>query len=112
MTTSRVCVRVGRAAVGGPAGVADGEPAGDGALAQDALQHLHAAGRAPHVESAALAQHRDAGRVVPAVLELLQALDDDGDGVLLTDVPDDSAHGSAFLLLLGLLLVHGAPARG
>ena len=39
------------------------------------------------------ADNGDAGTVVAAVLQSAEPFDDDVDGVLLSDVPDDSAHG-------------------
>ena len=46
-------------------------------------------GGAAHLERAVL-QDRHPRGVVAAVLELLQSVDDDADGVLLTDIADDS----------------------
>ena len=62
------------------------------ALAQQAFEHLDAAGRAPDLESLG-PQHGHAGRVVAAVLEALEPLHDDADRVLVADVADDAAHG-------------------
>ena len=55
-------------------------------------QVAHPAGLLGHPDPAA-AQHGDAGRVVAAVLEAGQSLEDDGGRVLAADVADDSAHG-------------------
>jgi len=41
----------------------------------------------------AVVQDRDARRVVAAVLEALEPLDDDRHRVLVADVTDDPAHG-------------------
>ena len=71
-----------------------------GLLTQDRLEVLHAAGGAADLERPVL-QDGHARGVVAAVLELLQAVDDDADRALLTDVADDSTHRSAFLLLPG-----------
>jgi hypothetical protein len=45
-------------------------------------------------------QHGDPGRVVPAILEASQALDQDGDDVTVGDGSNDSAH-AAFLAMRG-----------
>src|SRR5690606_18116394 len=51
---------------------------------------------APHrpadVQSADIIDHGDAGRVIPAVLQPLEALDEQRLGDLLPDVSDDPAH--------------------
>src|SRR5213594_2561653 len=78
-------------AVGGPARVADPERARHGALTQDPLERLDAPGGAADLELAVL-EHRNPCRVVPAVLQALEPLDDDGHRVLVTDVADDAAH--------------------
>ena len=62
-------VLVGGAAVGGPARVADADAAPQRTLAQEALQHLDAAGGAPDLQPLR-ADHRDARRIIAAVLEL------------------------------------------
>ena len=88
----RVRVLVGGPAVRRPAGVADAQRAG-GRLGADArLEVLQLPGRAHHVQRAAV-HHRQPGRVVAAVLQLLQPRDQDGRRLLLTDVADDAAHG-------------------
>ena len=89
-----VGVLFGGAAVGGPAGVADAE----GAVERDAragrLRGCASLPGARRSSSVALvgAADGDAGRVVAAVFEAAQALDDDGNDFLWADVTDDSAH--------------------
>jgi hypothetical protein len=68
--------------------------------ADDALQvlgerralHLRHAPHAAHAPDAAV-EHRDAGGVIAAVLEALQALGEDGHDIPVGDRSDDSAHG-------------------
>ena len=86
----RVRVGVGGRAVGGPPGVADADLAGE-ALRQRRLEVADPTGPLGHPERLR-AEDGDAGRVVAAVLELGQALDDQRDGGLPADVPHDSAH--------------------
>ena len=54
-------------------------------------QVTHPAGPLGDLDAAA-AEHGDAGRVVAAVLQPGQSLEQDGRGLLAADVPDDSAH--------------------
>ena len=55
------------------------------------LEVRQLAGAAPQVDRA-VAHDRDARRVVAAVLEPPQPVDEDRDDVLRADVADDSAH--------------------
>jgi hypothetical protein len=82
-----------RPAMGGPAGVADAEAALDGAGGDDGLKVAQLAGGAAQLQAARAAGNGDAGRVVAAVFEAAQAFNDDWDGVVWADVPDDSTHG-------------------
>ena len=88
----RMRVLVGRPSMGRPAGMADADASPHGPLAEDALQYLDATCRAPDLESAR-PQHGHAGRVVAAILELLEPVDDDSHRVFVPQVTDDSAHG-------------------
>ena len=91
-----VGVLFGGAAVGGPAGVADAEGAGDGALGEDGFEVAEFARCAAELEcSVGAAGDGDAGRVVAAVFEAAQAFDDDGDGGIRANVSDDSTHGTS-----------------
>jgi hypothetical protein len=96
----RMGVLVGGSPVGGPAGVADPDAAGHRPLAQDTLQDLHPPRGAPHLQPAAGADHGHAGRIISAILQPLEPVDDDPDRALLSDVADDSAHGGAPLLVV------------
>ena len=88
-----VGVLFGGAAVGGPAGVADAEGAVEGMVAQDFFEIAELAGGAADFEESGVgAADGDAGRVVAAVFEAAQALDDDGDDFLTADVANNSAH--------------------
>ena len=49
---------------------------------------------APHFQPRAVAGHGDARRVISAILQALQPLDDDGHHALLAHVSDDTAHVS------------------
>jgi hypothetical protein len=87
-----VGVHVGGGAVGGPAGVGDA----GGALEAGrdlGLQVTHPALGLDHLQARRLRRGDDyARRVVPAVLQALQALQEEGGDVTLADVTDDSAH--------------------
>src|SRR5262249_54851357 len=78
--------------VGRPARVADADGAAERAVAERRLQHLQAAGRPPDLEGAVVSQGGHARGIVAAVLEALEALDDDADRALVTDVSDDPTH--------------------
>jgi hypothetical protein len=88
----RVGVALARHAVRGPAGVRDAQLSVGGALVERIAQLLHLAHGAQAAHVAAAVQHRDAGRIVAAVFEALQALDQDGDDVAVSDRTDDTAH--------------------
>ena len=88
-----VGVLFGGAAVGGPAGVADAVGAVDGVVVEDVFEVAELAGGAAELEAVAIAGDGDAGRVVAAVLEAAQSLNDDGDDFsTVADVTDDAAH--------------------
>ena len=87
----RVGVLLGRPAVRRPARVADAVVAGDRVGGDDVLEVRQLAGAAPQVDRA-VAHDRDAGRVVAAILELPQPVDQDRDDVLRSDVSDDPTH--------------------
>jgi len=91
----RVRVGFGRPAVRGPAGVSDSRFP-DRARGPELLhQAAELARRAVDLE-AAVRQRRDARGVVPPVFEPLQALQEQGRGLLGADVSDDAAHQSTF----------------
>src|SRR5690349_3176960 len=113
--TVRVRVRVvfGRAPMRRPPGVADADRAGHRLVAERRLERLDPADRAPNLKPATI-ENRDTRGIVTAILEALQAIHDDADRALVTDVADDAAHTLTVLLCLpgppGA--VAGAPARG
>jgi hypothetical protein len=82
----------GRAAVGGPARVADAEAAVDGGVGDDGFEVAKLAGGAAQFEAAGATGYGDAGGVVTAVLEAAKTFNDDGDDRLRTDVTNDSTH--------------------
>ena len=70
----------------------------------DLLEVRQLAGAAPQVDRA-VADDRHAGRVVAAVFELPQAVDEDRHDVFGSDVADDSAHMAEFPGPISLALV-------
>ena len=88
----RMGIFFGGAAVGGPAGVSDAVGAVERLEADDFFQIAQLAFGAPDLQAFAVAGDRDSGRVVAAILQLSQALDDDGDDLLLTYISDNAAH--------------------
>ena len=83
------------AAMRGPAGVADAEGAVERMLAQNLFQVGELARRAAHLErGAGWAAHGDARRVVAAVFQAPQPLDDDRNYFLWTDITDNAAHAA------------------
>ncbi len=82
----------GGRAVRGPARVRDAGEAFEMRLVHLARQLGHAAHAARALE-AAVGMHRDAARVVAAIFEPLQALNEDGGDVARGDCADDSTHG-------------------
>ena len=87
----RVRVLFRRTAVGCPAGVPDAVVAADRRRPQGLRQPRHLAGAAAD-RDLPVAHQRDAGRVVTPVLELAEALEQDGDHLTVADVADDAAH--------------------
>ena len=88
----RVSVQVVRTAVGRPAGMGEadrsmGRAVGDGGLEVDQL-----AGPLLDEQVAGVVHQRDPGRIVAAVLEPLEALDQDRARLARTGVTDDAAH--------------------
>src|SRR5690606_40075752 len=92
----RVRVGFGDAAVRGPAGVADADLGGAALGLRGAFHLRHAPGPA-HAVHATVAQHGDAGRVIAAVFQALEALDQDGNHIAVRDGADNSAHIGSFL---------------
>ena len=89
----RVRVRVGRAAVGRPARVADaGRAVGERVRRQVVAQHLELAGALAHAQLAPTVDDGDTGGVVSPVLESSEAREKDGLAVARAYVSDDSTH--------------------
>src|SRR4051794_17626740 len=78
--------------MGGPARVADAEQAVDGAELDGLLEIAQLSFGATNVELIVSAIHGEAGRVVPAILQPLQTLQNDRDRFLRSNVSYDSAH--------------------
>ena len=89
----RMGVAFARHAVGRPARVRDADVAVRRALVERVAQPLHLADGAQTPHLLAAVQHRHAGRVVTAVLQALQALDQDRDDVPVSNRAYDAAHG-------------------
>ena len=87
----RVGVLVGRLAVRGPAGMADAGRAARRLLAEALLQ-IGELALGAHDREALLPQDREARRIIAAVLELAQTLDEQVRAILVADVPNDAAH--------------------
>ena len=91
----RMGVLLGGAAVRSPARVADAERATERVLAQDFFQVAQLAGRAPHRQLVARGTaYGDSGRIISAVFEPPQSLDDDRDHLLGSDISDNAAHAT------------------
>src|SRR5207248_3513968 len=88
----RVGVGVGRGTVGRPARVTDADVRLHGILRQRVLE-VHDLARAAADFEAAAVEHGETGRIVPAVFETLETLDQKWCGVFLTHITDDPAHG-------------------
>jgi hypothetical protein len=74
--------------------VADAEGAVEGLVVEDVFELAQFARGATELEAVAIAADGDARRVVAAIFEATQALDDDGDNFsTFADVPDNSTHG-------------------
>ena len=90
----RVGVEVVRPAVRGPAGVGEADRRVRRAIRDGRLEVDQLAGPLLHEHLAVLVDQRDPGRVVAAVLEAGQPLDQDGAGLAGTGVADDAAHAA------------------
>ena len=90
----RMRVVLGDAAVRGPARVADAQRGREAFGLRGRFHFRHASGAA-HAAHAVVAQHGDAGRVVAAIFQALEAFDQDGNHIAIRDRADDAAHGMA-----------------
>src|ERR1017187_6703570 len=88
----RMRVFLGGAPVRGPARVPNAIRAVHGVQPDGFFQVAQLAGRAPHGELTVIAIYRQAGRVVAAVLQALQAFQDDRNRLAVADVADDAAY--------------------
>ena len=88
----RVRVLLGRTAVRRPPRVADAVLAVDRVDRDGFLQPRQLAGAAPQLDRA-VADDGDARRVVAAILQAAETVDQDRKDLLLADIPDDPAHG-------------------
>ena len=89
----RMGILFGGAAMGGPAGVSDTVSAIERLEADDFFEIAQLAFGAPNLQALAVAGDRDSSRVVAAILQPPQALDDDRDHFFLPHVSDNAAHG-------------------
>ena len=97
----RVGVGLGDRAVGGPAGVGDAGVAFGGGLGQQLIELGHLAHAAALLQGA-VAQHGEAGGIIAAVFEAVQAFEQDGRHIALGHSADNAAH-AVYSLLWGLL---------
>src|SRR6185312_13532915 len=86
----RVRVGVGHGAVGGPAGVSDSRRSSKPLAGNIFSEIFNPSCLLHHLEATALG-YTDAGGVVAAILQPLQPLEYDGNGVLLTHIAYDAA---------------------
>jgi hypothetical protein len=84
-------VGLGGAAVGSPAGVADAHLAGQRLQAQQLVQ-LQQFAHAAADGQAVFPDDRHARGIIPPVFQALQAVQDNGHGLLGTQIADDAAH--------------------
>ena len=92
-----VGILIGGRAVGGPAGMADAELAGDGLVVDEAGQALIQFAYFFANGQTAFREHGEARAVVAAILQAPQRFQQNGRRCFLTDVSDDAAHGSLAL---------------
>src|SRR5215469_956580 len=82
------------AAVSGPAGVPDAVGPVERLGADDLFQVPQLAFGAAHLEAVAIAANRDSGRIVSAIFQTPQSINDDGNDLLFADVAHDATHKS------------------
>ena len=88
----RMGILFGGPSVRRPARVADAVGAFHRVQPQNLFEVAQLALRPPHAQAVALFEHRDPGRVVAAVFQPLQPIQDDGNCLLISDVANDSTH--------------------
>ncbi len=82
------------AAVRGPTGVADAVGPIQRLEADHLFQIAQLALGAPDLQTIAVSGHGNARRIITAIFQPLQSVQDDGDDPLLTNVANNAAHGS------------------
>src|SRR5208282_5001714 len=82
-------------AVRGPTGMADAITAFKRLDADDFFQVAQLALGAAHLQLVAIAGNGDSGRVIPAVFETPQTINNDGNHFLLADVANNATHAGA-----------------
>src|SRR5438874_2163653 len=88
----RMGIFLGGAAMGGPAGVANAVGAVERLEANDLFQIAQLAFGAADLEAITISAHGNAGRVIAAIFEAPQAIQDDRNDPLLTYISHNSAH--------------------
>ena len=90
----RMGILFGGTAVRGPARVADAVGAVERLQPDDLFQVAQLAFGAAHLQAFAVAGDRDAGRIIAAILQPPQAIDDDRHNPLLPYITNNAAHSS------------------
>ena len=88
----RMGVLLRRAAMGRPAGMPDTVSAVDWTQADGFFQVAQLAFGAAHLQPVAISAHSDSRRVIAAILEPFQAIENDWNNALFTDVTNNSTH--------------------
>ena len=90
----RVSVLLGRAPVRRPTRVSDAVISVERVQANAFLKVAELPFRTPKFKMLSPVDHRDARRIVTAIFELPEAVDDQRHDLFITNVPDNSAHNS------------------
>src|ERR1700735_2857851 len=85
----------GRAAVRGPARMADAVNTIKRSNSYRLFQVSQFAGRAADIQMAVFSNHSDSGGVIAAILKALQAVEDQRNNAFRPDITDNSAHGES-----------------
>ena len=85
----------GRDAVGGPAGMRDADLTADRRRVERVLQTPSPCRRCAGARAVPVIEHRQAGRIVAAILEAAQTLHEDGNRIAFGDHTHDSTHAGA-----------------
>ena len=104
----RVRVFFGRTAVRGPARVADAVRSVDRGLPDDFFEIVQLSRGAADLHLAVAADHGDAGRIVAAIFQAAEAVENQGNDFFRPDIADNSAHGVT-LRVFELGVRHGSP---